>query len=71
MLPMNPRLILLMNEYLDSCKIGDIFGNLDFIEYVKERYPKSAPARSQVGRIVMRTGRCKSTDYCGYYEVIA
>lgn len=67
---MNPRLIRLMNDYIDSCKVGDVFGNLDFIEWIKDRYPKSCPARSQVGRIVMMTGRCKATEWCGYYEVI-
>lgn len=67
---MDPKLIELMNIYLDSCKSGDIFGALDFIEFVKDRFPKRAPARSQVCRIVAATGRCNFTEYSGYYEVI-
>ena len=67
---MDKFLIRAFESYLDMFYIGDNFTAYDFIEYVKNRYPKKTPTVGAASHLCRRSTRCCYDDDKHCYMVI-
>ena len=57
----------LFESFLDRMQSEEQFSIYDFIEYVKNRYPRKTPSTTTVSCLCRRSERCVSTEEQGVY----
>lgn len=68
---MDKFLMKVFESYLDMFYVGDNFTPYDFIEYVKNRWPKRTPTIGGAAHLCKRSDRCTYDIERRCYLVVA